>query len=376
MVILPLHGLLNPLPEVHDLGALDAGKPASGQCDVFGAGGEELGTFHGATGIWWEKDVPAAGRILADYVTINSVDYTRFLHSNALGSLTAVTNEAGSLYSDQLYYPWGQLWQYKVLLFPERFAGLREFDSTTNLYGSPNRGLDPSLGRWMSPDPDNAGADDSSPQSWNGYAYVMNSPETGTDPEGLACVQGNDGKFHDDKSGGQSCAEVDAENKKMKPTVTVSGRDQEFEFEIGAYSISTSAGPIVNTLGVATTGFVGGATGATAVGALTGSSSITTLGLSGLARVAPLLPAVPSALAKLQQLGISLEEANEIVASPTAQKFIDNLHDGNINVLQKAGSRIIRITLDPASRRIVSAGIVQARNVANSIASGRLTPLR
>jgi GH24 family phage-related lysozyme (muramidase) len=40
------------------------------------------------------------------------------------------------------------------------------------------------LGRFMSPDPGNAGADFTNPQSWNGYAYVLGNPLGNTDPSG------------------------------------------------------------------------------------------------------------------------------------------------------------------------------------------------
>jgi hypothetical protein len=71
---------------------------------------------------------------------------------------------------------------------------------------------------------------------------------------------------------------------------------------------------------------------------------------------------------------MSLQEATAIVESPTSQKLVDNLNNGNINVIQDVGGKLVRITLDPSGQRIISAGYVQARNVANSIASGRFTP--
>jgi hypothetical protein len=44
-------------------------------------------------------------------------------------------------------------------------------------------------GRFQSPDPANAGADPSNPQSWNGYSYVYNNPLSYTDPSGMfVCV--------------------------------------------------------------------------------------------------------------------------------------------------------------------------------------------
>jgi len=41
------------------------------------------------------------------------------------------------------------------------------------------------FGRFTSPDPGNAGADLTNPQTWNGYTYVMNSSLSATDPSGM-----------------------------------------------------------------------------------------------------------------------------------------------------------------------------------------------
>src|SRR5579875_2557570 len=49
---------------------------------------------------------------------------------------------------------------------------------TARYYGS-------ALGRFISPDPANAGADATDPQSWNAYAYVRNNPLALVDPMGL-----------------------------------------------------------------------------------------------------------------------------------------------------------------------------------------------
>ena len=42
-------------------------------------------------------------------------------------------------------------------------------------------------------DPENAGADPVDPQSWNGYAYVINNPLVLVDPLGLSWVRNSDG---------------------------------------------------------------------------------------------------------------------------------------------------------------------------------------
>jgi hypothetical protein len=45
--------------------------------------------------VWVAKNISVNGRILAVYATINGTDYTHFFHTNALGSLTGVTQDAG-----------------------------------------------------------------------------------------------------------------------------------------------------------------------------------------------------------------------------------------------------------------------------------------
>jgi hypothetical protein len=52
------------------------------------------------------------------------------------------------------------------------------------------------LGRFMSADPGNAGADFTNPQSWNGYAYVLGNPLGLVDPSGMDC---------EDAPGGGTC---------------------------------------------------------------------------------------------------------------------------------------------------------------------------
>lgn len=49
------------------------------------------------------------------------------------------------------------------------------------------------FGRFTSPDPGHAGADLYNPQSWNGYAYVNNSPLASTDPSGMNSCENNTG---------------------------------------------------------------------------------------------------------------------------------------------------------------------------------------
>jgi len=71
----------------------------------------------------------------------------------------------------------------------------KERDNETGLDYFIHRYYSSAQGRFISADPDNAGGDVKRPQSWNGYAYVDNTPLTSTDPLGLwkqvDCTSGN-----------------------------------------------------------------------------------------------------------------------------------------------------------------------------------------
>jgi len=57
---------------------------------------------------------------------------------------------------------------------------------TKSILDTPNRELSPTQGRWISPDPAGmATVDPTNPQSWNRYAYVVNTPLNLIDPSGL-----------------------------------------------------------------------------------------------------------------------------------------------------------------------------------------------
>jgi RHS repeat-associated protein len=146
---------------------------------VFYLGGRQFGLYYNAPG--------------------SPLNGAWFDHVNALGSAAMGTKWDGSQLDDVVFNPWGEIWQYTAL-DDYHFAGFQFENFITDLDPTLYRSYEPLEGRWLTPDPDNAGADPADPQTWNAYAYAGNNPTTFTDPSGedyKACI--------DNGSGGQSC---------------------------------------------------------------------------------------------------------------------------------------------------------------------------
>jgi RHS repeat-associated protein len=104
---------------------------------------------------------------------------------------------------------------------------LKERDIETGLDYSVNRYYSSVQGRFTAADPDNAGSQESDPQSWNGYAYVGNTPLTSTDPLGLW-------KEVDCTSGKGKCWESDNKNdtiSSLAKILNVSSKDLNNHFQ-------------------------------------------------------------------------------------------------------------------------------------------------
>jgi RHS repeat-associated protein len=149
--------------------------------EAYGAGGNLLVRYTGDSNS--RSFVPFNGRLLAEYYCGGTI----FDHPDEIGSATTATDCTGNIVNEKLFYPFGELWTGAAipnLGAHQTFAQLPDYDPETDQYNTPARHYSPS-GRWMSPDPGNAGADPSDPQTWNAYAYVRNNPTTLIDPSGL-----------------------------------------------------------------------------------------------------------------------------------------------------------------------------------------------
>ncbi len=122
---------------------------------------------------------------------------TCYLTYDHLGSSRMVTNSNAQIVALHDYAPFGQeipagvdgrtsLWGASDNV-NQKFTG-QERDSEANLDFFQARYMSSGLGRFMSPDPYNAGADPTDPQSWNGYGYVSGNPLNAVDPSGMYLV--------------------------------------------------------------------------------------------------------------------------------------------------------------------------------------------
>ena len=133
---------------------------------------------------WWHITVPALGRTLVN-VEQWYIGAAWINHPNALGSALVATLENGTVAQDTQVYPWGQIWQTNGEWATGIYAGLLSFQCQLAPCPdqSQSRDYPPTLGRWLSPDPE--GGDVTNPQSLNRYAYVLNNPTSLTDVLGL-----------------------------------------------------------------------------------------------------------------------------------------------------------------------------------------------
>ena len=146
------------------------------------------------------------GQLVAEYGGRAEAAGTRYLTPDHLGSTRVVTGAEGEVLTRHDYLPFGEeigtgygnrgsIKGYTATLLDgptQKFTDKeRDGESGLDYFGA--RYLSGAGGRFTSVDPENAGADSVDPQSWNGYAYVINNPLVLVDPLGLSWVRKSDG---------------------------------------------------------------------------------------------------------------------------------------------------------------------------------------
>ena len=142
----------------------------------------------------------ALGQMAVEYSTEPpSSSGSSYLFTDMLGSVRTITNDVGAVVECYDYLPFGRMLGSGVggrgscypdppdanydSRAPQKFTG-KERDAETGLDYFEARYYSGAQGRFLSVDPENAGAKRDDPQSWNAYAYSRNNPLKYVDPDG------------------------------------------------------------------------------------------------------------------------------------------------------------------------------------------------
>jgi len=129
--------------------------------------------------------IPLPAGATAVYTSGPTLSY--FRHPDWLGTSRFASTPTRTMYYDAAYVPFGETYS-ETGTSDRSFTGQNQDTiqgSTTGLYDFMFREY-AQYGRWISPDPAGLGATDpGNPQTWNRYAYVVNSPTGLVDPLGL-----------------------------------------------------------------------------------------------------------------------------------------------------------------------------------------------
>ncbi len=134
------------------------------------------------------EETNPSGGVVARYSQTQNVDEplavlrsaaTSYFHADGLGSVTSLSNAAGSIANTYIYDSFGKLTASTgSLVNPFQYTA-RESDSETGLYYYRARYYDPQIGRFIKEDPTGFLAGE------NFYAYAFGSPTNWIDPMGL-----------------------------------------------------------------------------------------------------------------------------------------------------------------------------------------------
>lgn len=151
---------------------------------VYDLAGREISEVN-SSGAWDRTELYAGSKHMATY-SGGATGVTYFDHADWLGTEPGPSNVAGSICETITSLPFGDGLSTSGSCgdaSPMHFTG-QEHDPESNLDNFHARYDASAVGRFMSPDPGNAGASLGDPQTWNGYAYVRNGPLYFIDPTG------------------------------------------------------------------------------------------------------------------------------------------------------------------------------------------------
>jgi RHS repeat-associated protein len=124
--------------------------------------------------------IQGPGGPVAVYTQRSSGNDTRYLHTDHLGSVESITDEAGNVVARLSFEPHGKRITGGGALTSRGFTG-HEMDDESGLINMNAREYDPVLGRFLSPD---TIVEAGFGQGLNRYSYVLNNPLSYVDPTG------------------------------------------------------------------------------------------------------------------------------------------------------------------------------------------------
>ncbi len=194
-------------------------SPASFLTTEYFYTGSQLTAERDSDGTLYRYLYGPGGAPLEVRVTTGTVTASYAVHTDALGSVVALSDESGAPVATYAYDPWGApiattlltasaLDRAVALRQPFRYRGYT-LDAETGLYYLPARYYDPQACRFLSPDP--AAPSAGNPASLNPYVYCPDDPIGASDPSGAIMDVDGDGKVSS-----IDCLELAVRNAKGK----------------------------------------------------------------------------------------------------------------------------------------------------------------
>ncbi len=176
--------------------------PASLRTTEYFYTGSQLTAERDSDGTLYRYLYGPGGAPLEVRVTTGTVTASYAVHTDALGSVVALSDGSGVPVATYAYDPWGAPLETRLLTAssldravasrqPFRYRGYT-LDAETGLYYLPARYYDPQACRFLSPDP--AAPSAGNPASLNPYVYCEDDPIGASDPTGAIMDADGDGK--------------------------------------------------------------------------------------------------------------------------------------------------------------------------------------
>jgi RHS repeat-associated protein len=165
-------------------------------------GKQVIGTVNGVTTYYVGQHYEKKSGVVTKYyfagtmrLAVRTSGTLSFLLGDHLGSSSVTTDANGGYSAQELYKAFGETrYSYGTLGTDYHFTGQRE-EASLGIYYFNARWMDPSLGRFTSPDTI-IPTQTQGTQAWDRYAFVNNNPVRYTDPTGHRCVA-EDGEDED-----------------------------------------------------------------------------------------------------------------------------------------------------------------------------------